>query len=436
MVAILFTAYLLSFVDRQIITLLVGPIREDLAISDFQFSLLHGLAFALFYALLGLPLGRLADRYSRRTLIAGGIALWSAMTAVCGLARNFPQLFLARVGVGVGEAALSPAAYSMISDAFPPDKLTRAIAVYTAGGTLGTGIALLIGGAVIQLVGQADSIVWPLVGELRPWQTAFLVVGLPGLAVALLMATVAEPARHGLLTRDDASVQEVSVREVAAFLWQRRHTYGALFGVTALMTALSSGFIAWYPTFLIRLHGFDMSGAGYTFGLLFLVFGTAGVLAGSSFAGRLLARGHVDANLRVMATAAALAFLPYVAGPLLPTAPAALACMAASVFCTQMIGAVCIAAIQLITPNQLRGQASAVFLLLVNLIGFGVGASLVAAFTDFLFGRDDAVHYAMALSACLIVPPSAWLYWRALPAYRCALAQAAQWRSPGSPAHA
>jgi MFS family permease len=428
MVGILFTAYLLSFVDRQIITLLVGPIRADLGITDFQFSLLHGLAFAIFFAVLGLPIGRLADRYSRRTIIAVGITVWSIMTAICGLARTFPQLFLARTGVGVGEAALSPSAYSMISDAFPPEKLTKAIAVYTTGGTLGTGLALIIGGAVVQLVASTNNLTLPLVGELRPWQSAFLIVGLPGLLVACLMYCVPEPRRRGLLNQAETGSGSLPVREVFAFLLQRRRTYGALFLVTSFMTALSSGFIMWYPTFLIRIHGYSISEAGYSFGLVFLLFGTAGVVFGGWLAAHLDKLGYQDANMRVMIIAASLSFLPYVTGPLMPTAPLALACMAMAIFSTQMIGAVCIAATQLITPNQLRGQASALFLLLVNLIGFGLGSTGIAFFTDFIFGWDNALPYSMTVSAVLIIPPSIYFYWRALPAYRYCLRQSRQWR--------
>jgi MFS family permease len=189
-VAVLVLAFVFSFIDRIVIALLVEPIKADLGISDFDIGLLQGFAFAIFYALLGIPIGRLSDRISRRGIIATGIAVWSLMTAACGLARSFFGLFLARVGVGVGEATLSPAAYSMISDYFPREKLGRALGVYQSGAMLGAGIAFLVGGAAVQLLSAYDGQVLPVLGPVRMWQLAFFAVGLPGLLIALLMLTV------------------------------------------------------------------------------------------------------------------------------------------------------------------------------------------------------------------------------------------------------
>ncbi|MFQ5636261.1 MAG: MFS transporter, partial [Gammaproteobacteria bacterium] len=216
-VSILVVAFIFSFIDRIIIALLVEPIKRDLGISDFGIGMLQGLAFAVFYALVGIPIGRWADRYSRRWIIGVGIFLWSVMTAGCGLAKNFWQLFLARVGVGVGEAALSPAAYSMISDYFPRHKLGRALGVYQAGAFVGAGLSFLVGGLVIRYVMGAEGLSLPLIGEVRPWQMVFFAVGFPGIAVALLMRTVGEPERRGKLAGhgQDSAVAEVlrSVRD-------------------------------------------------------------------------------------------------------------------------------------------------------------------------------------------------------------------------------
>jgi MFS family permease len=199
-VVVLTIAYTVSFIDRQIMALMVEPIRRDLEISDTQMSLLLGLAFAVFYTLLGIPIARLADRYSRRGIIAAGIAVWCFMTAACGLSRNYAQLFLARVGVGVGEAALSPSALSMMSDYFPKETRGRAVAFYTMGISMGVGLAMILGGQVIALVSQAPPVTLPVVGQLFAWQTVFVVVGLPGILVAALMLTVREPPRKGRMT--------------------------------------------------------------------------------------------------------------------------------------------------------------------------------------------------------------------------------------------
>jgi len=195
-VAVLTLTYTVSFIDRQIMSLMIEPIRRDLNITDTQVSLLIGLAFAVFYTLLGIPIARLADRRSRRTIIAVGIATWCFMTAFCGLARSYAQLFLARVGVGVGEAALSPSALSIISDYFPKRTRGRAIAVYNTGISLGTGLAMIVGGALVAHVMVSPPVRLPFVGELYAWQTVFMLVGLPGLFLALLMFTVREPRRR------------------------------------------------------------------------------------------------------------------------------------------------------------------------------------------------------------------------------------------------
>ena len=194
-VAVLMLAYVCSFVDRQVLALMVPAVRRDLGISDTQMSLLMGLSFALFYSILGLPIGRLADRSSRRRIIVWGIAVWSVMTALCGAARNYWQLFLARMGVGVGEAALSPPAYSLIADYFPKDRLGTAIGVYSLGIYLGSGLAMMLGGWVTGRVAAAAMWTLPLIGEVRPWQAVFFVIGLPGLLLALWVGTLREPAR-------------------------------------------------------------------------------------------------------------------------------------------------------------------------------------------------------------------------------------------------
>ena len=196
MVMLLVAAYAIAFVDRQILTLLVEPVKRDLAITDTQFSLLSGLAFTLFYTIMGIPFAWLADRGSRRNLIAVSMTFWSVMTAACGLANSFLTLFLARIGVGVGEAGLSPAAYSMIADSFPPEKRARPLTVYAIGAILGVGLALIIGGAVVHWASSAPPVVLPVIGELKTWQLAFLIVSLPGPLLALLLLPMREPTRH------------------------------------------------------------------------------------------------------------------------------------------------------------------------------------------------------------------------------------------------
>ena len=197
-VLVLTIAYTCSFIDRQILTLLIEPIRRDLHITDTQVSLLGGLAFSILYTTLGIPIARLADQTHRRNLMAAGLAFWSIMTATCGLARSFWGLFAARIGVGVGEAALSPAAFSLLADYFPPQRLARAISVYSMGLYFGAGLALMIGGSVVKAVSSAPVHELPIIGEVFPWQMTFFAVGLLGLPALLLMFTIREPVRRGV----------------------------------------------------------------------------------------------------------------------------------------------------------------------------------------------------------------------------------------------
>ena len=241
-------AMLVSFVDRQVITLLVQPIRQDLGINDTQISLLMGFAFAIFYVLMGVPIARLSDRYNRRNIIAAGIFLWSLATAACGLAKNFTHLFLARIGVGVGEATLTPAAYSMIADYFPKEKLGRALGVYSTGVYLGAGVATVAGGAAVKLISQANPVELPLLGTVAPWQMTFMVVGLPGLLLVLvMMLSIREPARKDVNERIDSAAGAVPIREVLAFIWKNRGTFGSIFIGYAFGGMAFYRFLFWMP---------------------------------------------------------------------------------------------------------------------------------------------------------------------------------------------
>ena len=251
-VVMLMLAYVFAFLDRQILALLVEPIRRDIGVTDFQMSLLLGPAFAFFYVTLGIPIGRIPDHRSRRTIIGIGVAVWSVMTAACGLAKSFTQLFIARIGVGIGEATLQPCAASMISDYFPREKRGRAISVYSMGLGIGAGLALVLGGQVIASISQGEAVSLPLVGDLLGWQVVFLVVGLPGLIVAVLMFTVKEPYRRDRITIDGQDTQQLSIRDVIGFLITRWRTYGTHFLGLSIMSIIGNAYLAWIPTVFIR----------------------------------------------------------------------------------------------------------------------------------------------------------------------------------------
>lgn len=399
-VAILMVAYVFSFVDRQILNLLVAPIRRDLGISDTQMSLLMGFSFAIFYTILGIPLGRMADRWNRRGLIAAGVVVWSVMTALCGTARTYWQLFLYRVGVGVGEATLSPAAYSMIADYFPPEKRATAISVYSMGIYLGSGIAFLLGGLVIQFAMAQGAVSLPLLGEIRPWQIVFLVLGASGVVFSLAFLFVREPARTGLRGGAGEAAEEVPFSTVVAYLWRNRRTVLCHNLGFAMVAFCSYGAAAWVPSFFIRTFGWKASEVGIVYGLIVMIFGCAGILFGGWLTDRWLKQGITDAAMKVGILASSIAI---VGGVYLVVDNGTLAAilMVPSIFALSMPFGAAAASIQEIVPNQMRGQTTAVYLFIVNLIGLGIGPTSVALVTDYVFANDAKLRWSMLIVATL-----------------------------------
>lgn len=394
---VLTLAHIISFLDRQILSLLVGPIKRDLEISDTQMSLLMGLAFAVLYTFAAIPLGRLADRRSRRAIITAGVTAWCVMTALCGLARNYWQLFAARIGVGIGEATLSPSALSMLSDYFPREKRGAAIGCYNMGVSVGAGIAFLLGGQVIGFVIDSPPIMLPIVGELYAWQTVFLVVGLPGLVVALLMQTVREPERKGKIVVAGNIDDQISLRETFRFLAERWRTYGGLALIVSGTTILGYGFLNWIPTMYERTWGLAMPQIATDLGWVLLIAGPIGVNGGGWLADRWFRQGHKDAHLRVMLLSAPVMLVASAALPLMPTPGLALAMFVPHILGAAAITAVGGAALMIITPNQLRGQATAIYYFIISLAGLTLGPTSVALLTDFAFRDEAALRYSMAI---------------------------------------
>jgi MFS family permease len=400
-VAILLIAYGVSVADRFVLSLLVQPIKLDLGLSDTKISLLHGLAFAIFYSIMGIPIARLADRYSRRMIIASGIAVWSLMTAACGIATGYWQLFAARVGVGVGEAALSPAAYSMIADLFPKQKLGRALSAYTIGGYIGAGLAFIVGGLVVQAVTSVPTITLPVIGTIRSWQVAFFVVGLPGVLVAALMFTVREPVRiikQNAAFSGDAH-EAVPLRQVIIYLWNRRRVYGAHFFGFSFLAIVFNSTVAWTPAFLDRSFGMTIGESGPAIGIIILVFGSSGLVVGGWLADRLVLKGYADGTMRA-GVVAGIGCIPFAAlVPMMPSVPWVLAAYCPLLFFTSFGFGAAAAALQQITPNRLRALVSALYLLVLNLLAAGLGPTLTALITDYVFGYDEAVGLSIAVMA-------------------------------------
>ena len=385
--------------------MLVVPIKRDLGLTDTEISLLMGFAFVMFYVILGLPIARLVDRSSRRRIIGIGVALWSGATALCGLAHTFVQLFFARIGVGVGEACTGPATYSMLADLFPREQLPRAVSFLNFGFIAGIGLSAIMGGAVI--------------GVLKTWQLTFLVVGLPGLLVALLMRTVVEPVRRDLTAAGvgGAGGRSIPIRDVVHYLWTNRAVYGPMYGALALQSIPSQGAISWGPTFFIRVHHWTPRHVGLAFGITTLAVAPIALMAGGFLAERLAKRGYHDANLRVQLLAICL-WIPFaVAMPLMPTPTLALIVFGINLFFAMMAPGPQNAALQSVTPNRMRGQATALFLFVFNIIGFGCGPTVIALITDHVFHDDSRVGSALALATAILGPLSAWAVLRGLKPY-------------------
>ena len=267
--AILTLALMVATIDRGILSVLVEHIKHDLHVSDTQFSVLTGFAFVFFYAFLGLPIARLADRHSRRLIIGVGIAFWSLMTACSGIAQSYQQLFWARVAVGAGESSFAPATYSILTDSFPPAKLPVAMSLLSIGFVCGGGFSLVAGGAALQAVAAIGPVALPGIGALHSWQLVFFLVGIPGLIIALLMTTVGEPERRGLLaTVDGVRPEKVPIRVIGRFLSEERRTFLPIFAAMGIKTLLSFGAIVWTPAFFVRTYGWPMSQSAYRLGLV------------------------------------------------------------------------------------------------------------------------------------------------------------------------
>lgn len=394
-VFVLLLIYVIAYVDRQIIGVLVEPIQRDLNVGDTEMSLLLGAAFAVFYTVVGLPMGWLADRANRRNLILGGLVVWSVGTAACGLARSFGQLVLARMSVGLGEACLNPAVAPLLRDYFPQRSLGKAVGVYMLGISIGGGAAYIAGGALLPLLASEELVALPLVGALPPWQAALIALGGTGLLMALLLLTVREPDRIGRLPQD----AKLSLADTFAHV--RRHwlAYTALIAPVAASAVMTIGVGAWAPSFFQRSFTLDEAAAGrqiQIYGLASMVFGAMGVLAGGALADHL---GHrrADGHVRTLALGAVLIAIGYGPFALAPNPTAAIAIATPGFFGAGVLQATGITALMSTAPAAMRGQIAALSFFVVNVLGGALGPTLIAVITDYGFGSGSMLRFSLAI---------------------------------------
>jgi len=412
-VFLLTLAYVFSFIDRQILSLLIEDIKFDLKISDTEFSLLSGFAFSLFYAIMGLPIAYFADRYSRVRIIASGVAFWSLATILCGLTRNFAQMFFARVGVGIGEAALTPATYSMLSDMFTRDKLGRALGTYSIGAFFGGGLAFLVGGYVVATLGGSPVVQLGPFGQLRSWQLVFFIVGAPGLLIALIiLATIRDPRA---LT---APVTSGSGGEALQFIRAHVGTFFFIFVGFSFFAMCQYALMNWTPALYIRKFGLTQAQTGYLLGSVLLFSSTAGAFCGGWLIDLLQRRNRTDAAI-LSGIIGAVLLLPTALGAALASQLwLSIALLIPAMFFSSFPLSTSAAAIQVLVPRHLRAQISSIFLLISNIIGMGIGTMLVAIITDQYFGDDRAVDRSLAVvialagSACVLLLGRGRAYYR------------------------
>ena len=426
---ILTIGLMIATVDRGILTLLVAPIRSHLGISDTQFSVLHGWAFVSVYAILGLPIARLADRSSRRLIIGVGMFFWSVSTALCGFANSFAQFFAARAGVGAGESAYAPAVYSILQDSFPPAKLPRVFAIMAIGFAYGTSFGVILGATLVLLATNLAESAHPLFeavfGALAPWQVVLILVAIPGVLLAFTMATVQEPRRRGLLP--GATKTTLPVGQVIDYFAEQGRTYGPMFASMGIKAMLGFGSGVWIPEMFRRTHQWAPAETALWIGGLGLIVAPLGLLTGSWLAERYAKRGKDDANLRVLQIATLLVLPFSVAFPLAPTPELSLGLWAMNLYCAMIGVGPANAAVQMITPNQMRGQIRAAYQFVFNVVGFGAGPFLVALFTDYVFHDDGALRYSLAAVAAIIGPVAVLLNWIGMKPYAACVVRSRAW---------
>lgn len=419
-----FVVFLLSFVnavafiDRQLLNLLVDLVKQDLLLSDTQISLLQGTAFMAAYIVMGPVFGRWIDRGNRRNVLLLGVVLWSVFTTLCGFAPNYWALFGARAGVGAAEACLAPAIWSLISDYFSREQLPRAMSIQAVGSYVGGGLALVFGGMIVAYFATSPQL---SAIALAPWQLTFIAVGVPGLAIAALLFFVREPPRTAPLA--GASDATFSLPQAFAYFWQRRAFYVRFILGMALMVVIVYSVPAWMPAYLMRHFGVAPGIVGLQFGTLVLVAGPAGVLAGPVLSKWLAGRGYGDAPIRAAAIGAA-ALIPACA--VLPFAPDYVSALAAGAVITLLYSfpqALAAAALQLATPNRLRGLVASLYVFVVSVLGLGVAPTLVALCTDYVLRDPARVGESLGIVCSAAALLGAWLIATAAAPYQRLLDQ-------------
>lgn len=391
--AILHVAYIFAIIDRIIVGTLAPYLKADLGLTDTELGLIQGIGFAICYTLFGLLFGWATDKWTRRTLAALGIVVWSIATVLCGFAVGFWSLAMARIGVAIGEATLNPAASSLIADLFPRRQRPRAFGVYQMGAAVGSLAAYVLSGFILATLDPDELINLPLFGPLKPWQLTFVVLGLPGVFVGLWLYTIREPKRQG----QAATGQSGSWREAWAFIAQNRGPIISLNLGVALVMMSVYGWLFWLATFFLRVHDWPVSKTAIVYGLTGGIIGVFSAWISGPVTDRLARRGHADAALRTCAIGAAGCAIFGALAAIMPNPVLAIATLCVWKLFVNLPTAAALTSLNEFTPNEFRGKVTSIYIMTLGLLGSGSGALVVALLTDHLFADESMIDVSLAL---------------------------------------
>jgi MFS family permease len=390
LVALLILASLMAYVDRQVVAIVVGPMKEDLHATDTQIGWLYGI-FALFYAIAAVPIAMIADRYVRIRIIAAGMFLWCVATATTAVAGTFLQLLLARIGVGVGEASLTPAANSLIADSFPRARIPFAVSVYTIGSTIGSGLAFVAGGLLLNLVQTGSHTELPLIGSLRPWQQLFVFCAIPGLVLAPLFLLLREPLRLNLVSGRPPGAP---LAQVLAYYHTNRATLLLHHAGFLCLALMGFGFVFWTVSFFTRVHGMQASRAAVIFGWIFMIAGSLGSVWAPLLAARLARRERRDANVLAGMIGGGIAMLAIAIIQMMPSASWAFVFYVPAMFFVASPFGLAYGSLPVIAPASMRAVVTSVFMFVVNL-GMLLGPPIAGLFNERIFPQADGVRWSL-----------------------------------------
>ena len=413
-VAILTLAQIFAFIDRQIPSMLVEPIKQDFNLTDSQIALLGGAAFSIFYAIMALPIGYAVDRYQRTKVLGTGIFLWSLMTALAGLANSFGKLFGARIGVAVGEAVMAPTSVSLVSDSFPENKQGKPMGIITAGVYIGIGITLLGGGFLIDYLTSIGGITLPLIGYLKPWQATFMIVGIPGLLLAIAAFYLKEPKR----LEEQTDKQLKDRKNVFLHLKEHRKTLIPMFGGLIFMALIFYSFSFWAPTMMIRTFDISLTEVGFILGMITIISSITGTIAAGSAVDYLRNKNYSDAPVRAAMIAVILALPPIISLSFVQNELGAWICIALYLLFISSFAPLGLLAISGVSTGNVKGQTAAIHAFLMMAFGLSLGPQLTAFFTDFVFVDPNLLINSVSLTGLIVLPISALLFKLSLSRYR------------------